>query len=110
MLLTAIVGVAQEVRISLPLGARQSACGQPKPLRLSYQHNDVRRGVDGPLHRDVYESVADLHNAMQVPAAAQGLELDLIDDNECLLIRKWPPDLGADDQILGKPACSSITA
>jgi len=51
-----------------------------------------------------------LHNAMQVPAAAQGLELDLIDDNECLLIRKWPPDLGADDQILGKPACSSITA
>ena len=83
--------------------------GQRKPLRLSYQHNDVRRGVDGPLQRDVYASVTDLHEALQVPAAARGLELHLVDEDECLLIQKWQPDSGADEQLTGKPACTAIT-
>ena len=100
----------QEVRIGLPLPARQSACGQPKPLRLSYQHNDVRHGVDGPLHRDVYASVAGLHDAMQAQAAARGLDLQLVDDDECLVIRKWQADLVADDQLLNGSACSAVTA
>ncbi len=104
------VTMQQEVRISLPVGARHSTCRQIKPLRLSYQHNDVRRGVDGPLRRDVYASVMDLHEAMQVPAAARGLQLQLVDEDECLLIRKWQPDLDADDQIVGEPLRSAITA
>ena len=109
-LLNAQVAMHQEVRISLPLGARRSVCGQPKSLRLSYQHNDMRRGVDGLLHRDVYESVAEFYEAMQTPAAARGLELQLIDEDECLLIRKWHLNLVADDQTLAEPGCSATTA
>lgn len=95
----AVGGFTQEVRISMPRGARRSAPGRPVSLRLSYQHNDARLAIDGPVQRDAYGSVAELHQAMGVTEAARGLDLHLVDHGECLIIRKWLPDVVADGQV-----------
>lgn len=93
---------AQEVRISKPRGAQRSAVDRPVSLRLSYQHNDARLAIDGPVQRDVYASIAELHEAMTAPAAVLGMYLHLVDDDgECLMIKKWLPDVPADDQLQG---------
>jgi hypothetical protein len=87
-------GVAsQEVTICLPRSALRSAEKSPRSLRLSYRHNDERWAVDGPLQRDVYSTVAELHDATAEPAVSKGLDLELGDGGNCLVVRKRPPDV-----------------
>ena len=71
----------------------RSAGQPPRSQRLSYQHNDERRAVDGPLQRDVYDTIVDLHHAMEEPAALKGIHLELDSSGKRLVFRKQLPDV-----------------
>ena len=92
----AVARAAQEVAIRLPRRAQSSADQLQRSLRLSYQHNDARRNVDGPLQRDVYATVGHLHDAMEGPAAESGVTVELVEGGNCLIIRRQCLEVLAD--------------